>query len=348
MLYGALCTSGMDEFIKGKRNFVNIRQVAKLAGVSTATVSRVMNHPEKCRVETVEKVKSIIDEYNYVPNENVQSLIGGVSNTLAIFIQSIDNPFYSKLITAIDEQCLKNRYTLMICNTQNDIEKEKTYRDFCLAKRCKGIIVTEGISNNLFENMDIPLVWADRYDAQNSSFVTSTNYESSIEVVRYLYNLGHRKIAYVRNSLELQSIENRFKGYKDGLEQVGLSYDPQYVYNKKGELAPSLGEKAIRHFLRMADCPTAIYCANDMVALGVINEARRLGIQVPKELSVCGFDHVMDDYSFLKMTTVEQNIPLMAAAMVGILIGKTTYKERRISVPTKFISGETCAALITV
>ena len=88
--------------------------------------------------------------------------------------------------------------------------------------------------------MDIPLVWADRYDAQKSPFVTSTNYESSIEVVRYLYNLGHRKIAYVRNSLDLQSIEKRFKGYKDGLEQVGVSYDPQCIYNKKGELAPSL------------------------------------------------------------------------------------------------------------
>lgn len=340
-------TSARNDYKQGKKSapertsYIGIREIARLSGVSTATVSRVINHPSQCRPETIKKVQTVIRKYKYIPNENIKNIFTKSSNTIAIFIQSISNPFYTRLIGQLNECLLKNRYTLMICDTGNDIEKEKTYRDFCFAKRCQGIIITEGVTNTLFDNIDIPIVWLDRHDTPDTSFVTSNNYESAREAVQYLYNLGHRNIAFVRTETNLQSVENRFRGYRDGLKALHIPFREELVFRYGTDLDVRLGKKAVKYFLLMQNKPTAVFCSNDMVALGVINEANRLGVKVPDNLSVCGFDHVLDDVSYIRLTTFEQNIPAIVDAMLKILI---KYPERKTytTIPTRFISGETC------
>ncbi len=319
---------------------IGIREIASLAGVSTATVSRVMNHPEKCREETRRKVERIIAEYDYVPNDNIRNIFSKTSNTIALFIHDINNPFYSQLIRAVNSRCLAEKYTLLICDTENDLDREKTYLEFCRAKRVMGIIVTEGVSNDLFKDVDIPVVALDR-GKFGSSYVSSECYESVRHAIGYLYNLGHRNIAFVGPSSELFSVELRMNGYRDEMKARSLDVPKELIYLSGSSLSSQLGKEALNYFLTLEKPPTAIFCANDMIALGVINEARLLGISIPKDLSVCGFDHVLDDFSYLPLTTVEQDIPAIAEEFMRIL-KKSSGKEVHTVIPARFVTGRTC------
>ena len=319
---------------------IGIREIAALAGVSTATVSRVMNHPEKCKPETRRKVEEIIAEYDYIPNDNIRNIFSKTSNTIAIFIHDIKNPFYSQLIMELNSRCMSKRLTLLICDTENDPEREKTYLEFCRAKRVMGIIVTEGVSNDLFKDVDIPLIALDR-GRFGGSYVTSENYESVRHVIGYLNNLGHRRIAFVGPATELRSVEWRYNGYKDEMTARNLELFPEYAYLKGTDFGTKLGREALSYFLMLEETPSAIVCANDMIALGVINEARLLGISIPEDLSVCGFDHVLDDISYIPLTTIEQDIPKIAAEFLHILIKHPEREVHRV-IPSKFVTGRTC------
>lgn len=325
-----------------QNNFVGIREIAQIANVSTATVSRVINHPEQCSPKTREKVEKIIKEYNYIPNETIKNIFSKTSNTIAVFIYDIQNPFYTQLIMELNTLCFNNHYTLLICDTENNTEKEQAYLKFCIAKRCEGLILTEGFSNDLFKELSIPFVFLDRYNYPENSFVTSDNYESVRKVVNYLYNLGHRKIAFVGPEGNYCSVKPRYQGYIDELTEKQLNILPEYIYRKDHRLDTKLGKNALQHFLSLPDMPTAVVCANDMIALGLINEAKVMNIEIPEKLSICGFDHTLDDFMHVPLTTVEQDIPKLAEALFHAVTTPSDQPTQTI-IKTKFIPGHTCA-----
>lgn len=326
-----------------KKSFLGIREIAQIAGVSTATVSRVINHPERCSEKTRIKVEKIIKEYNYVPNETIKHIFSKTSNTIAVFILDINNPFYTHLIMELNNICFKEHYTLLICDTENDIEKEKAYLELCLAKRCVGIILTEGISHELFNDIDIPIAALDRKNTgAKVPLVTSENYHIMNKVISYLYNLGHRKIGFIAPEHALVTIESRYNGYCDALKAKGLPLDPTYIYRKGSSLDTTLGKHALQYFLSLPDMPTAVVCANDMIALGVINEALLMNISIPNMLSVCGFDHVVDEFLYMPLTTVEQNIPQLALELFQSVVHPEDQPTPSI-VNCTFIQGQTCA-----
>lgn len=328
---------------KKEKTFLGIREIASIANVSTATVSRVINHPEKCSENTRNKVEQIIKEYKYVPNENIKHIFSKSSKTIAIFIYDITNPFYTQLIMELNELCFKEHYTLLICASENDLQKEKAYLELCLAKRCEGIILTEGVSNRLFENIDIPFVSLDRKDNTSISCITSESYYSIRKIVNYLYNLGHRKIAFVGPEKNLCTVENRFQGYYDELKEKDIICK-DYIFKQGKSQDSKLGRTALQYFLSLSDMPTAIVCSNDMVALGVINEATLMSIPVPEALSVCGFDHVLDEFLHIPLTTVEQNIPQLASELFYQLTNPPKKPMNKV-IDSFFIPGQTCATL---
>lgn len=325
-----------------QNNFLGIREIAQIAKVSTATVSRVINHPEQCSPKTREKVEKIIKKYNYIPNEAIKNIFSKTSNTIAIFIHDIQNPFYTQLIMEMNNLCFNNHYTLLICDTENNTEKEQEYLKFCLAKRCEGLILTEGLSIDLFKDLSIPFVFLDRYNSPNHSFVTSDNYDSVRKVVNYLYNLGHRKIAFVGPLEDYCSVKPRYQGYIDELTEKHLPVLPEYIYRKAHNFNAKLGKNALQYFLSLSDMPTAVVCANDMIALGLINEARNMNIEIPEKLSICGFDHTLDDFMHVPLTTVEQDIPKLAEALFHA-VTVSSDKPTQTIIKTKFIPGHTCA-----
>lgn len=327
---------------KSNSSYLGIREIARMANVSTATVSRVINHPEKCSLETRTKVGKIIKEYNYIPNETIKNIFSKSSNTIAIFVLDISNPFYYQLIMELNNLCFDNHYTLLICDTENNPEKEKAYLEFCIAKRCMGIILTEGMSNTLFQDISIPLVSLDRKEALKTSFVTSENYHSIRKVIDYLYNLGHRRIAFAAPKQDYDSIKSRYQGYRDELEKKQIPFYPEYIFREGSSLNTKLGKRAMQYFLSLPQMPTAVVCANDMIAMGLINEARAMNITIPDSLSVCGFDHVLTDLFYPPLTTVEQNIPKIARKLFYGVTGNSAEPTQEI-VETTFIPGRTCA-----
>ncbi len=328
----------------GKKQYLGIREIAEIAGVSTATVSRVMNHPEKCAEKTREKVSKVIREQNYIPNDTIRTIFSNTSNIIAIFIYDINNPFFTKLLLELNNLCFQNHYMLMICDTENSEEKEKAYLEWCIAKRCMGIILTEGGSREIFRKVKIPVVCLDRGSGigKKSVYVASDNYESARKVVNYFANLNHKRIAYIGSKGDFESVRNRYLGYKDELEEKGIPFHSQYVYCEDGYMNIEMGKNGLKYFLTLNDPPTAIFCACDMIALGVINVALQMKIPVPEKLSVCGFDHVLGDIFYMDLTTVEQDIPGIAMALFQAIINYQDSPDK-IVINTKMIYGETCA-----
>lgn len=324
------------------KSFLGIREIAQMANVSTATVSRVINHPERCSPGTRDKVEKIIKEYNYIPNETIKNIFSKSSNTIAIFIHDIANPFYTQLIIELNNICFSKHYTLLICDTENNADKERAYLEFCIAKRCEGLILTEGLSSDLFKNLSIPCVFLDRSFSFDCSFVSSENYKSIRKLVNYLYNLGHKHIAFVGPEEDYCSVRPRYQGYLDELREKNLTFFPEYVFRKGHSLDSKLGKQALQYFFSLPVMPSAIVCANDMIALGVYNEAQIMNVAVPGALSICGFDHVLENVMPIPLTTIEQDIPKIAEALLQNVISSSTEPTHTI-IDTKFIPGRTCA-----
>ena len=161
-------------------------------------------------------------------------------------------------------------------------------------------------------------------------------------MINYLYNLGHRRIAFVGSKHRFVSVEKRYQGYLDELKEKNIPFRSEYIYREGKSLDTKLGRQALRYFLSLSQMPTALLCANDMVALGVINEARSMNIDIPETMSICGFDHVLDEFLPVPLTTVEQNISKIAEELFYSLTEQPDTPIEKI-VDSTFIPGKTCA-----
>ena len=186
--------------------YLNIRDIAKLAGVSTATVSRVLNHPELTSPEIRARVQTIVQEHHYVPNQMVKSLFSHSADSIAVFVYDMANPFFIALIRV----AFDHKHALLICDASNDIQRESDYLDYCAAIRVKGIILTEGFEFNPASNqLHSPLVMFDRVGQNVWPSVQSDNTAAIARAVKYLHNLNHRRIACIAPDTGLASIQCR-------------------------------------------------------------------------------------------------------------------------------------------
>ncbi|RRD95904.1 LacI family transcriptional regulator [Clostridiales bacterium COT073_COT-073] len=329
-----------------KNTYIGIRDTAKLAGVSTATVSRVINSPNMTSDAVREKVQKIIEEYNYIPNQPVQKLFSKTSNTIAVFIYDMENPFFIKLIKELNQICLNHNYILLICNTESNPDLEKKYLHFCLANRCAGIILTEGIDSDIFESckIPIPIAFLDRKTHGKFSSVRSNNRQIMQSVVDYLYNLGHRKIAFVGCKTPMDSVLSRQKGYIEFTANKNLPLNPEYIYTQNTQLTLQAGGQALQYFLSLSSAPTAIICCNDMIALGTLNAAYSLGLKVPDDISVVGFDNVISNIHQPQITTVEQDLHTISNELFQLIISPPDEPVSKI-INATFIQGASCSRI---
>nr|WP_288826967.1 LacI family DNA-binding transcriptional regulator [uncultured Clostridium sp.] len=324
--------------------FIGIREIARLAGVSTATVSRVINTPDKTSPKVRERVEELIKEYNYIPNQTIKNVFSKTSNSIAIFIYDMDNPFFITLIKELNQICLDNKYTLLIMDTENQPEREKDYLEYCISNRCAGIILTEGLNYDIFEpyKNQIPIVSMDRRTKGLYSTVRSNNREMIHKIIDYLYNLNHRKIGFIGSGKKFDSIESRFRGYKEALGNKNLQIRNEYIYlPDKNGLDFETGQNALGYFMSLSEPPTAIVCSCDLVALGVINEAAIKNIRIPDTFSLVGFDGVLNKIHYPQITTVKQNIPVLAKELFELAVNPPDVPVVR-TIEATFIHGYTC------
>ncbi|APM41051.1 LacI family DNA-binding transcriptional regulator [Clostridium kluyveri] len=302
----------------------SIKDVAKEAGVSIATVSRVLNDVDVVNEETKKKVLAAIKKLGYRPNIVARSLKTQKTRTIGIIIPDISNQFYPEIVRGAEDVANIYDYNIMLCNTDLDIEKETEYLKVLKEKMSDGVLYMSNSLEedmlNLIKQLQIPMVLVETTnDKEDIPSVTIDNEKAAYDGVTYLINKGNQKIAYIGASGNMANASAvRYKGYKKALEENNLQVDKNRTYFSN--LKAKDGYEGINKILDKVDVD-AIFCSSDEIAMGAINALRDRGIKVPEDVDVMGFDNIYSASIFYpKLTTVAQPIYDMGSVGMRMLI----------------------------
>jgi LacI family transcriptional regulator len=288
-----------------------IRDVAERASVSIATVSRVLNDSGYVSPELDARVRQAIAELGYQRNVLARNLRRSESRTLGMLIPNSDNPFFAEMAKGVEDFCFGKGFTVVLCNTDENAEKEESYFNTLYQQRVAGFIVvsTGRLTAHLQHLLDdgCPIVMADRrLPGLNADSVVSDNAKGAQQAVRHLIELGHRRIGLIVGYRELETMQARWAGATDTLQAAGITLEPRMVF-EQGNFLPQSGYTGGEALLNQPEPPTAIFALNDLMAFGVLGYACAHGIDVPSQLSIVGFDDILlASYVAPALTTVAQ------------------------------------------
>ncbi|TVR19459.1 MAG: LacI family transcriptional regulator [Anaerolineaceae bacterium] len=303
-----------------------IKQVADFAQVSVATVSRVINKNGYVSPDLEERVRQAMDTLHYQPNSVARSLRTQRSMTVGLLIPQLDHPFFSTLAFAIERSLFGDDYRTLICSAEENPEKENAYVEMFMAQRVDGVIcVPTGHSApnvaRLIER-EIPLVLVDRDLPQiTASRVRTDNDMGGYTGIKHLLDLGHRRIGVIGTPAYSEPMIKRMEGVLRGLQEYDIDYQPELLVT--GTLQQfEMGFNTAIEMLRTAERPTAIFALTDVIAIGGLHAAAKLGLSVPGDISVMGFDNIpLAAYSIPALTTVAQPIYAMGETVARLLLG---------------------------
>jgi LacI family transcriptional regulator len=292
-----------------RRRRLTIREIAREAGVSTATVSRVINQPDVVSPLTRETVQEVIRRHHYVSHGMAMSLASDRSSTLGLIIPTITNSIYASSTQAIQHAAQAAGYTLLlgVSNFSPD-EEERLVRQF-LERRVDGLILTGGDRDphtyDLIETNGVPFIVTWKLtDGQSRPCVSFDNYAAGHMAMDHLLRLGHRRIGLIcgRTAVNDRARERR-RAYEDSLRDLGIAPDPDLIYERDFEFIE--GRAAMHRMLGEHERPTAVFCANDIQAIGALIECQDAGLSVPDDISIMGFDDLpIAQYTLPRLTTI--------------------------------------------
>jgi len=328
-----------------------IYDIARLAGVSTATVSKVFNQTGNISEKTRRRILEISKELNYQPNVLASALNGKKTFSLGLLIPDMVNPFFAELARHVEDRAQELGFNLIICNTDNDMKKEIKYIQLLRQKSVDGIIVATGVRNDEFlkelidQRVPIALV-AREMSVLSTSTVLVDDFAGGYNATRHLIELGHRRIAVIAESMSVSSSKERVRGYRHALEEAELRYDEELVLTS--DFSIESGRVTALAILQRPSRPTAIFACNDLLAIGALQAAKELGIRVPDDLSVVGFDNtILASITDPPMTTVAQPIRAMGHQVVDLIVAEineeSTVKQRVVLLPELIIRQSTRA-----
>lgn len=288
-----------------------ISEVAKEAGVSIATVSRVVNDNGMVSRETEERVKAAIAKLDYRPNVWGRSLRKGESRMLLILVPNVSNPYYAQIISGIEDVARQAGYNIMLCITNVEPQRRREYFSLLQNGRADGAVLIDTTANDPDTAQvarDYPIVQCCEYCPQDGlSHVSIDNVRAARDVMRYLYRLGHRRIGFIGSTNRFISTDQRQEGYRSVLSMAGLPVQEEYLAYADNDYSFLSGMQAAHHLLELPRRPTALFCISDVLALGAVRAAEERGLRVPNDLTVIGFDDV--EYATMfrpQLTTVSQ------------------------------------------
>ncbi|MFD1862873.1 LacI family DNA-binding transcriptional regulator [Planococcus chinensis] len=304
----------------------NIQQVAKYAGVSVATVSRVLNGQDKVAVKTKLKVEEAIQHLNYEPSMLGRNLRNSESRIVLILIPTISNPFYFEIIKGIENMALSQNYNILLCETDSSPEKEDIYFDLVRKKMADGIISMDPAVNvetlkTLSEKYAI-IQCSEYGGGVDIPYVTIDSEEASYRAVKHLIQMGHRRIALMNSDEKFLYARERRMGYQRALEEHGIPLNKEYIFYTK-ELGFEQGQQAMKKILQLKERPSAVFAVSDLLAIGALKEINAAGLRVPEDVAVVGFDKI--DFSNMTnptLTTVAQPMYKMGTIAATMLIDK--------------------------
>ncbi|MBR6966376.1 MAG: LacI family DNA-binding transcriptional regulator [Clostridia bacterium] len=282
-----------------------MRDVAILAGVSTATVSHVINGSKKLSPETTERVLQAISQINYKPNTLAKSLRMGQTHTIGVLVEDIRGLPVSAIVSGISEALAKSGYKTILYDLHlleklyNQYEQIGTYRQrindglsLLQTSDVDGIIYVAMHDRHLdylFDPMDTPLVFAYSHGTETDTYVTYSNRDSAADMVRYLLNHGHQRIAVIAGHPHSYPTAQRLLGIQMALQQAGLALPQEYI--RYGDWEYESGKQQTKELLKLDPLPTAVFAMNDLMAAGCMAELMAAGLRIPEDIAVAGFDN---------------------------------------------------------
>ena len=330
---------------------LSIRDIAQMAGVSVATVSRVINNNGRFSEETRKRVQKVIDESGYVTNMAARSLRSSKSGNIGLILPDISNDFFSALAYHAERELQPRGYSVFVCNTGNDPIREREYFKTLTSKLVDGIICISGLYtlDGDIAPSNLPVVCVDRYPANTLDIprVTSDETEGARLATSHLIERGCRRIAYISTRMSVYEYDNRRTGYMTALRQNGLTPDDRltlYVSGKQPTMFEA--EKLVRDIIRDGIAFDGIFASSDHAAVGALRALVETGVDVPGQVKVCGFDDSV--YSRLttpQISTIHRFPEQMARAgcdtLLALIEGKQPAKEQLI--PVKLIERSSTA-----
>lgn len=269
-----------------------VHDVAKLAGVSPITVSRVINNSGYISAATRDRVEMAIKEIGYVPNTLARGLRSKRTHTLALVVTDITNPFFTSMARGVEDVAGASNYTVIYCNTDESETKEEKYANILAQRQVDGVLLVPACGNakiiNFLESNDISVVVLDRrVSGVSTDFVRSDSEDGANRLIKLLIGLGHERIAVITGPKKVSTAVDRVKGYRQALVEAGLKENELIYY---GSFTQQSGYDFAKLAMLQSPKPTAIFAANNFILLGVVKALRELQLNVPEDVSVVGFD----------------------------------------------------------
>lgn len=304
-----------------EKRAITIRDVAKMAGVSVSTVSRVLNGKVDVAKETKNHILAVIDDLGYSTNLAARSMRSQKKNLIGLIMPDIAYPYAIEIMKGVNQAIAESEFDLLVYTSgdvrkQGHVTSEQKYITILAKSISDGVIVVAPVASEY--NIDKPIVSIDPVMSHpNYPAVHATNYEGSLEAMEYLIGLGHRRIGFIGGRVELESANRRLSGYRDALEKAGIPIDEQLIVS--GDYTTKTGIEGGQKLLALEDRPTAIFASNDQMAMGVYQSAEKMGLHIPDDFSLVGFDNIPES-KYLGLTTIDQFILKMGYTATQMLI----------------------------
>jgi LacI family transcriptional regulator len=307
---------------------VGIKDVARQAGVSVGTVSNVINRPDLVSEETRDRVQGVIKQLGYVRSESARQLRAGQSRIMALLVLDMGNPFFVDVARGAESAAREAGLGVMLCNSGQSASEEATYVSLFAEQRVRGVLLTPadptGASLDLLRQQNVPFVLVDRWagEAEGCSVSVDDTIGGAL-AGRHLVAAGHRTIAYISGPPDLQQVKDRRAGMLQALAEGGLG--PEALLEIPAQrLDVAAGRDAASRLLGLAQRPTAVFCANDLLALGVLQVVYAAGIAVPRDLAIVGYDDIeFAAAAVVPLTSVRQPAAEMGRMAAELLLEET-------------------------
>ena len=334
---------------------MTISDVARLAGVSSMTVSRVMNDSAGVKPDTRRRVEEAIAELGYVPNRLARGLSRQRTGTLAVIVPDVANPFFTLVVRGAEDIARRAGYRVILCDTRADIVAEQEVIEEMIAHRVEGILIAP-VSDRSRDHLrrlakfGVPFVLVDRtVPGIDSDAVLGDSEEGARQLVDHLISHGHRRIGMIVESNDVSTARDRRRGYEAALAAAGIPIDPALVAN--AAVDPTGGLDGMQQLLALDDRPTAVFTVNNLVAVGAIEAVRAAGLEVPDDMALVCFDDIeLASRLYPFLTVMEQPAEtfgtLGAQLLIERLEGRGPERRRSVVLPAEFLIRKSCGGAI--
>nr|WP_314976770.1 HTH-type transcriptional repressor PurR [uncultured Haemophilus sp.] len=308
-----------------------IKDVAKMAGVSTTTVSHVINKTRFVAKETEEAVRQAIKSLKYSPSAVARSLKVNTTKSIGMIVTTSESPYFAEIIHAVEDHCYRQGYSLFLCNTQNDPEKIKNHVEMLTKKRVDGLLVmcseyTQHSLDVLSSFSSVPMVVMDWGPNTDTDIIEDNSFTGGYLATKHLIDCGHKEIGLIAGELDKTTARTRYEGFVKAMNETNLPIHENWIM--EGFFEPEDGYECMNKILAQDSLPTAVFCCNDVMALGAISAITEKGLRVPDDISIIGYDNIHSSRFYAPpLTTIHQSKSRLGAQAVNLLFERIANKD---------------------